>query len=294
MSPMPGWLRTVALILALAGTAATTRLALEPIASARKPLRELAFLPDGRTLRAVSLGQRHTLADYYWLSLVQHVGVASEAKAPRWDAVFPVANLVTDLDPRYGYAYQEAGGVLSGLAKRTDLSNRLLEKGIAAVPDRWQLHWNLAYNKYFYENDKRTAAHHLKLAAEVGQRPHLYYQAAALAMDSSGADDYDFAIHILEVALAEAESEPLRQVIAERLVRAYTDRALAAVERAVEAFRLRHGRPPASLEELVAARLLPAVPPDPAGGRIEYDPKSGVPRSTVLGARQPILKGPIE
>jgi hypothetical protein len=83
-------------------------------------------------------------------------------------------------------------------------------------------------------------------------------------------------------------------VIAERLVRAYTDRTLAAVERAVGAFRLRHGRPPDSLEALVADRLLPAVPADPAGGRIEYDPKSGLPRSTVLGERQPILKGPIE
>lgn len=294
MASMIGTVRAVAIILLLAAGVATTRFALEPVASARRPLRELAFLPDGRALRLVSLGQRHTLADYYWLMLIQYVGEATDSRAPNWDAVFPVANLVTDLDPRYGYAYQEAGGILSGLAKRTDLSDRLLEKGIAAVPDRWQLHWNLAYNKFFYENDRRAAAVHFRRAAEVGKRPHLSQLAAGLAMDASEDADYEFAIRTLEVGLSQADSKPLREFMERRLLRAYTDRALATVDRAVQAFRTRHGRVPSSPEELVTAGLLPGVPADPAGGRIVLDPQTGTPRSTVLGERQLVVKGPRE
>jgi len=283
-------LRTIAPLLLLLGGAAGARLALEPVASARKPLRELAFLPSGRALRAVALGQRVTLADYYWLSLIQYVGASADSRTPRWDAVLPVAELVTDLDPRFGYAYQEAGSVLSGLAKRVDLSNQILLKGVAAVPDRWQLHWNLGFNKYFYQGDLKGAAADFEQAAKVGKRPHLYYQAAALAMDASGQDDYDFAIHVLEVALQETDAAPLRQAIGERLVRAHTDRTLAQVERAVAAWRAEHGGPPPTLQALVAAGLLPGLPADPAGGRIEYDPQTGSPRSSVLGPRQPIVQ----
>ena len=291
---MASTLRATMLLLALAAATAGARLALAPAADAQRPLRELAFLPNGRLLRAVSLGQRHTLADYYWLAMLQHVGAAAEAKQPRWEAVYPVADLVTDLDPRFGYAYQEAGGVLSGLAGRVDLSDRILEKGIAAVPDRWQLHWNLGFNKYFYENDLPAAARAFERAAVVGKRPHLALTSAALAMDSGGPEAYDFAIQALETALAEPSVGPLEEALTARLVRARTFRTLAVVEAAAETFRAAAGRYPFGIPELMATGHLPAVPSDPAGGRIELDPLTGKARSTVLGPRALLLKGPVQ
>jgi len=291
---MAASLRSAALLVALAATTAAARLVLSPAADAQKPLRELAFLPNGKVLRAVSLGQRHTLADYFWLALVQHVGAAADARQPRWDAVYPVADLVTDLDPRYGYAYQEAGGVLSGLAKRVDLSDKILLKGVEAIPDRWQLHWNLGFNKYFYENDLIGAAKHFQQAALVGKRPHLAYQASALAMDSNGAGSYDFAIHALDVALEEPDAAPLREFFVKRLLQARTFQVLARVEELAEAFRAAAGRYPFGIPELVATGRLQAVPADPAGGTIELDPLTGKARSSVLGPRIPFLNGPAQ
>jgi tetratricopeptide (TPR) repeat protein len=270
---------------------AGARTVLAPAADAQRPLRELAFLPDGRVLRAVSMGQRHALADYYWLALIQHIGAAADAKAPRWDAVFPVANLVTDLDPRYGYAYQEAGGVLSGLAGRVDLSNKILLKGLEAVPDRWQLYWNLGFNKYFYEGDLAAAARYFQQAAEIGKRPHLAFKVSALALDAGGPEGYALAIHALEVALQEPDADPLREHLEHRLLQARTFQVLARVEQAAEAFRATAGRWPLGVSELVVSGRLPAVPPDPAGGAIELDPSTGKARSTVLGPRVPILNG---
>jgi tetratricopeptide (TPR) repeat protein len=292
MGPMSDAVRAAVVVVALAGAAAGTRAALQPVANAAgATLRDPSFLPDGRALRAASLGQRHVLADYYWLSLVQNVGVSTDRRNATWNAVFPYADLVTDLDPRYGYAYQEAGGLLSGVAHKVDLSDRILLKGLAAVPDRWQISWNLGFNKYFYERDLRAAAAYFDRAAEVGKRPHLRYQSAALAMSASGEEDYDFAIHALDVALREADSDVLRRALEERLVQARTYKALAEVERAADAHRARTGSAPASIQELVSAGLLPAVPADPAGGRIVLDPATGKARSTVLGGRTPILKG---
>lgn len=108
-------------------------------------------------------------------------------------------------------------------------------------------------------------------------------------MDASAEEDLDFAVQVLEVALKETAEGPLRTALLERYLKAQTYRALRSVERAAEAFKGRAGRRPASVQELVAAGLLPNVPADPAGGRIIWDPVAGKARSTAVGERKPIL-----
>jgi hypothetical protein len=60
----------------------------------------------------------------------------------------------------------------------------------------------------------------------------------------------------------------------------------------VAAFEAKVGRPPLSLLELVSSGFLPALPTDPAGGELVYDPISHAIRSTVLGSRQPTRASP--
>ena len=59
---------------------------------------------------------------------------------------------------------------------------------------------------------------------------------------------------------------------------------VATMLAAVAAFAERHGRPPARLEQLVAAGLLPAIPADPYGGRYVVGDAGDV-RSTGGGWR---------
>jgi hypothetical protein len=62
---------------------------------------------------------------------------------------------------------------------------------------------------------------------------------------------------------------------------------LSRVEKAIAAFRMRFLRAPIVLEELVFHGLLPAIPADPAGGVLQYDPLSATVRSSALGVRTP-------
>ncbi len=143
----------LALAAALAGLTAAARLALEPDASRAPPIRNPAFLPSGRAARVTAFGQRLLVSDLYWLRTVQYMGETAMAGVKRWEALLPLADLVTDLDPRYGYAYQVAGSNLSGLAGRYAEADRILEKGLRNVPERWSLPFVLAVNKFLYEGD---------------------------------------------------------------------------------------------------------------------------------------------
>lgn len=50
---------------------------------------------------------------------------------------------------------------------------------------------------------------------------------------------------------------------------------IASVQKAVSAFEAMEGRLPKSIDELVAMRYLPQLPPVPQGKRLSYDPATG-------------------
>src|SRR5512133_1756191 len=73
---------------------------------------DVQYVPHGGALSLLSPGVRLSIANYYWLLTVQYLGDA-RADARGFDKLFPLVDLVTDLDPGHGYAYQSGGIVLS-------------------------------------------------------------------------------------------------------------------------------------------------------------------------------------
>lgn len=273
-------------LVALLATAAA-RLALEPEASARGAIRNPAWLPEGRSVRAAAFGQRLLLADYYWLQAVQYTGETLLAKVSRWEALYPLLEIVTDLDPRYAYAYQVGGSNLAGLAGRYAEADRLLQKGMQALPDRWSLPLVYASNKFIFEQDYAVAAEYARRAAEIGKKPHLALLAANLSALADTDSEYQAALTFLDQMQLEADTEELKAELQERRVKVQTFQALSEVEKAIAAFRAARGRLPLGLFELVPAQLA-ALPADPSGGRLLYDPATGVVESSVLGPRAPL------
>jgi len=282
--------RPAAVTIALVGAATiavAARLPLEPQASEIGRVRDPAWLPDGRAVRLVAMGQRQLLAEAYWLKTVQYMGEMA-LNGGDWSALYPLADLTTELDPRFGYAYQVAGSNLAGLAHRHTEADRILRKGMVNVPERWTLPWTYAVNKFLYERDFATAAEYARRAAEIGKRPHLALLAANLSLVTDDDSEYAAAVEILTSAIAQADRPALRAQLEERLMKVRTFEALSVVERAVSEFEKRFGRRPVVLEELVGHGILAEIPRDPSGGTIVYDLLEKRVRSTVLGPRVPI------
>jgi hypothetical protein len=284
MRPLP-----LAAALALfALVTAGARVHLEPEARRIGRVRDPSWLPSGRAVRTASFGQRLVLADLYWLRTVMYVGEGTLAPKRGWGGLYPLGDIVTDLDPRFGYAYQVVASNLTGIAHRVDQSDKLLVKGMRNVPDRWVLPFLYAFNKFFYEDDYVQAAQYARRAAEVGHRPHLALLAANLSLEANTEEEYQAALGFLEVTRQQASTPEERAELDERLTKVLTYRELARCERAIEFYRSRTGHLPLTLLELVLARILPDLPKDPSGGEIAYDPSTGAVRSTKLGPRQPI------
>ncbi len=235
------------------------------------------YLPRAELLRPLSLGYHNVLADILWFRAINYFG-----KHYRSDRTYPwlahICDLVTDLDPRAEHVYRFAGLILPWEAGQTDEGIRLLEKGTKAIPDSWSLAYYLGFNYFFFKNDYERATSHLQRAAALpGAHPGVARLAAILTMESAGPDTTMQFLRDLE---QNVDSQRVRDVLHRNMAEAAAAAAIRRLEEAVAAYRSAKGHTPASLDELVAAGFIQAVPHDPFGGRFEVDAEGKVASST--------------
>ncbi len=248
---------------------------------------DVLHVPSGRAARLAALGHRTFVSDLYWLEAVQYIG---EKKADQrgWDKLFPLVDLVTDLDPRHGYAYHTAGIVLSA-AGYLDESDAILTKGMEKGPFWWSYPYYIAFNYWFYRGDYATAAKYAEIAARrPGASANISHLALSLASKSGTPED---AIGMLQELRATVKDEATAQRLDDQLKLAVLERDAQLLERAAARFREERGRAITSLDELVAARLVRSIPPDPFGGEYVWNVVEGKVHSSVNSFRFRLREG---
>lgn len=225
------------------------------------------YLPDGETIRRLAPGLETTLSDVYWLQLVQHLGTP-EAQRAGWPHLHPLAELITDIDPAYGYVYQAAGVALAEVG-RLEASNALLEKGTANVPDRWQLPFYLAFNHWYSAGDHEAGALWLERASRVAEAPAYVRTLVTRLYSTAGRLDLAGEF-VLAMRLDPDMAEQADAVALELRV----EHDLRLLESAVDQYRIAHGHPPATLEALVPG-VLSVLPVSPTGAPYTYAPLAG-------------------
>lgn len=245
---------------------------------------EPVYLPDIRFLRLASLGYQNTLADVLWFRTINYFG-----KHFRGDRLYPwlarMCEIVTDLDPHAEHVYRFAGFILPWEAQLPDEGIRLMEKGVEQFPDSWQLNYHLGFAKFYFNDDVAGALPHIRRAAGLpGAHPYVTRFAAMLYSQEYGSHT---AREFLEELRDSGTAGGMEGVIDERLKDVAHTEHLAMLNNAVNEYRNRSGREPESLDALVAAKLIDAVPSEPFGDRYIYDPQTHEARSS---SGRPALK----
>lgn len=223
-------------------------------------------LPSAAAVRFLSLGFQTTAADIYWLRLTQEVGSGPDPH--EWHEIYPLIELITDLDPSYGYAY-EVGGSLLISQNEYALADAILKKGMEKVPNRWQLPFLRGFLAWYEQKKWADAAPLILQASSIPKSPSYLPELAARLFAQS--DDIDTGISMLESlagldaagGLTDRYSTTLRSLQEEKRIR--------SIEKQIDLFSLNNGRLPTDLDEV--------LPPTELGwtnGRIEYDPATGV------------------
>jgi hypothetical protein len=278
--------RTTAIValaaLLLAGAAQLQAVRDRRYPPAKDDVEEIVYLQAGTTARRLAGAYASLAADLYWIRAIQHYGTTklrlsdSQRLAPEpppliaappdeYRLLYPLLDLTTTLDPRFNIAYRFGAVFLAETYPRgpgrPDLAIALLEKGLAARPDKWEYMEDIGFVHYWYRHDFHSASAWFQKASDVPGAPWWLRSLAATTLVEGG--DRRSSRAMWEAILASAEIGWLRNDAERRLTQLRALDDMDELQRRVDRFTHRNGQPPASWAVLVRAGDVGGTPTDP-------------------------------
>ena len=153
------------------------------------PANPRVFVPSPKFFQDFSPSFRTSIADAYYLAMVQYYGEHVNGDR-RLDSLPAMVDLVTSLSPHFTRAYLFGAFALVD-AKRPDAAYAILQKGFKANPNDWHFPAYLGFFAYRYGQGKDkdlVAADWYKKAAAIPGGP-LYLPRLAAALLARGGEE---------------------------------------------------------------------------------------------------------
>jgi len=244
-----------------------------------RTLPAVLYLQSPAMARRLALSMDSLAADLYWVRALQHFGATRlQSAGPRtFDNLYPFLDLATSLDPRFVVAYRFGAIFLSeappGGPGRPDLAVRLLEKGIAASPERWQYFQDIGFVHYWWTGDYAKAAAAFSKGAAIAGSPWWMKSLAAVTLTQGG--DRQTSRLLWRALSQSAENEWLRRDAQRRLLQLDALDQIDQLHTVVATASAAGLTPPWSWAQLLQAGTLGTMPIDPTGVPYVIDMTSG-------------------
>jgi hypothetical protein len=241
------------------------------------PVDEVYFT-SGDGVGRLALSYKSILADVYWIRAIQYFAATrlKGAPAPAADLLYPLLDITTTLDPAFNIAYRFGAIFLAegrdrGLS-HPELAVRLLDKGFANNPRRWQYLYDKAFVYYWTYHDAKTAAHWF---AEAGKVPGSAEWLPGLAgyMLAQGGDRRSSRF-LFQQILQSGEHEYMRKTAQWRLGQLDVLDLIDQLDPVLDRYAQATGSRATEWGPLVAGGWLRGVPADPDGLPLVIDPVS--------------------
>lgn len=241
-------------------------------------------------LEAGSLEFKGLISDFFTLNVLTFLGEKLIFERPtttdEWKRVARALMNIVELDPRSTDPYVLAATTLPWEADMVKETNEILQAVAPYQPENYQPYFFLWYNFYYFLKDNARAAEYLRKAAAIPGAPS--YLAPLVSRMYLYSGKVEASIAFTADAIRQMETtDPRRKQMLKRLEAL---KGIYVLEGAVRQYRERFQRLPASMQELLSAKILKKVPPEPYGGKWIMNDKGNVYTSSKL-ADLPELKG---
>jgi len=251
----------------------------------------MLYVTAGSVVGRVMLSFDALAADVYWIRTIQHYGRdrKSHRQTGRFELLQPLLDLTTSLDPMFTTAYR-FGAIFLAMAPPDgpglpEASIALLEKGLRASPDQWQYAHDIGFVHYWHTGDFSKAADWFERASRMPRAPGWIGPLAATTRAQGG--NRKGARQMLQELLESPEAY-IRQAAERGLLQLQALDAIDLLQAAVDEYFKQTGQFPTAWFDLVRARMIQAIPLDPARVPFAYDATT---HTVSLGRGSPL--GPL-
>jgi tetratricopeptide (TPR) repeat protein len=265
------------LVVFFAGTV-LCRSQVEKLRGKEVTLEEVLYMPSGKSVKRVSLGYSSLLADIYWTRAVQYFGDKLNKRSMRYDLLYPLLDITTDLDPHLIIAYEFGSLFLSQSppdgAGQPEKAVALVEKGIRENPSYWRLYFTLGFIHYLDRRDYKAAGEAFLKGSEVpGALPWMKVMAARMAEHG---DDRSTAVYLWKAVYDTSIDPQVKDTAVQHLTSLRAEADIEQLEQRVKIYRESTGMLPSRWLDMVRAGVLPGLPQDPNGAEYKLLPNGKV------------------
>ncbi|MDP1568877.1 MAG: hypothetical protein Q8L86_02650 [Vicinamibacterales bacterium] len=243
------------------------------------PERAVLWIQSSDVAGRLALSFDALAADVYWIRAVLFYGSTRLApeETRNFEALHPLLELTTGLDPRFKVAYRFGALFLTEPApygpNRPDQAIALLERGLAFDPTVWEYMHDIGFVHYWWTGDYQAAAEWFYKAADAPNAGTWLRPLAAATLLKGG--DRESSRVLWRQMYESADADWIRRN-AERALRQIDARdAIDQLEALVDRFEAANGRRPSGWQDLAGRGGLRGVPLDPAGTPYVLDPATG-------------------
>lgn len=209
------------------------------------------------------------LSDLYWLISINYMGTRNtNMPGINLRALYPMGELITDLDPHFTSAYHQIGLALTDERFMTRIleADCLYAKGSVYNPDYHLFYLFRAFNLWYYFGESEQSVKLFFKAADKMENP-LWVRGLARRI-SENADRGQLAEKLIRRRLATTVEDNERKRLEKQLAIIRLNRTTRYVNCAIKLFQQENGRRPKNIAELYDNDFLPGYPQDPMGGEI--------------------------
>jgi tetratricopeptide (TPR) repeat protein len=259
-------------VLVVAGGASSLLLRQVDEVRTQATLSDVLFISSPKLLKRLSLGYDGLLADVYWTRVVQYYGGQHHTGSGRYDLLWPLLEITSQLDPKIIPVYEFGGTFLAtppplgaGLPAR---AIELVEYGIRNNPDDWHLYYDLGFIHYDLKDYAGAASAFERGSRVPDAHPFLRILAAQAAQHGG---EIETAQMLWSSIFQTTHDKYIRENALWHLRALKADQDCMQLERTVEIYRQKTGHFPETFFDLAKARMLPGVPVDPLGNEYQLD-----------------------
>jgi tetratricopeptide (TPR) repeat protein len=257
---------SVLLVLFFAGSVFALR-GVERTRGKEATLEEVLYLPSSKVLKRMSLGYSGLLADIYWTRAVQYFGSKHIRHSTRYDLLYPLLDIATDLDPHIIAAYEYGGVFLSqeppNGAGQPDKAVALVQKGIRENPDYWRLYFTLGFIHYIDRQDPKAAQEAFEKGSEVPGA--LYWMKVMAARMAERSKDISTSIALWQLVRETTSDKDVKKTAELHLASIQADIDISKLQKVAQEYHKKTGGFPASWADMIRVGLLRGTPIDPYG-----------------------------
>jgi tetratricopeptide (TPR) repeat protein len=240
-------------------------------------LQEFLYISSPKMLKRLSLGYEGLLADVYWTRAIQYYGGLHHTGGGRYQLLWPLLNITTQLDPHIFPAYEYGATFLSADppngAGDPQRAIQLMEYGISHNPGNWHLYYDLGYIHYDLKDYPGAADAFERGSLVPNAHPFLKLLAAQMAQHGG---ELQTAQMLWSAVYETTHDKYIRENALWHLRAVKVGLEVTELEQLVRTYRQTTGHFPQSFGQMERAALLRGIPLDPVGNEYQLDAQGNV------------------